>query len=100
MSKFTELYNQMTREHNELFTEFKTIHDNFKADKDRYRDEFNKVGKKVLEIMQDYEQRLCGGMERGQFGKFSDKVAEKFWTRVKKDFSHIELVGVEIIKTK
>ena len=97
MPKFITTYNQMIRDHKQQFTEFKEIHDLFKQDRQKYQHKFNELGKPIVELIQDYEQQLCGGMERGQFGKFSDQVAEKFWGRVKKDFSHIELVGVEIV---
>ncbi len=91
------MYNQMVKDNQQAFDEFKQIHDLFKQDRKKYATEFNQKGKPVLEIVRDYEQRLCGGMERGKFARYSDKVAEKFWERVKKDYSHIELVGVEFV---
>lgn len=87
----------MIKDHKKQFDDFKKIHELFKSDRANYQNEFNTQGKPIVEIIRAYEQQLCGGMERGQFGKFSDQVAEKFWGRVKKDFSHIELVGVEIV---
>lgn len=98
MPKFISMYNQMVKEHKPLFEEFKKIHEAYKLDRQKNAAEFNQVGAEVVAVVREYEQRLCGGMERGQFGKYSDKVAEKFWDRVKKDYSHIELVGVEIIQ--
>lgn len=99
MPKYTQMYNQMVKEHQQMFDEFRQIHDLFKQDRAKYSQEFNEKGKPVMEVLRDYEQRLCGSMERGKFALFSDKVAAKFWERVKKDFSHIELVGVEIVKS-
>lgn len=86
----------MVEEHNELFKQFKTIHDTYRQDRKLFQKEFNEIGKQVMEIIREYEDRLCSGMERGMFGKYSDKVAEKFWDRIKKDYPLIELVGVEI----
>ncbi|MEO8580975.1 MAG: hypothetical protein ABI425_00165 [Patescibacteria group bacterium] len=96
MPKFTQTFNQMVEEHNELFKQFKTIHDTYRQDRKLFQKEFNEIGKQVMEIIREYEDRLCSGMERGMFGKYSDKVAEKFWDRIKKDYPLIELVGVEI----
>lgn len=97
MPKFAQLYNTMVKDHQAVFNEFREIHELFKLDRNAHRAAFNTKGKEIMEILREYEDRLCQGMERGQFGVFSDKVSEKFWQRVKKDFSHIEMVGVEIL---
>lgn len=99
MTKFTEIYKKIWQDHADVLNSFKKIHDKFQQDRATYQEEFNRQGKPVMELLREYEDRLCSGMERGQFGKYSDKVAEKFWQRVKKDFPLIELVGVEIIRT-
>lgn len=83
-------------DHAKQFEEFRQIHDQYRLDNKTHQSEFNRVGKPILEIIREYENRLCSGMERGVFGKYSDKVAEKFWDRVKKEFPLVELVGVEI----
>lgn len=83
-------------DHAKQFEEFRMIHDLYKLDNKKNQSEFNRIGKPILEIIREYENRLCSGMERGVFGKYSDKVAEKFWERVKKEFPLVELVGVEI----
>jgi len=95
MPKFTQIYNQMRKEHQVLFDEFKTIHDLFAQSKKEHSVEFNRIGKLLMDILREYEDRLCSGMERGVFGKYSDKVSEKYWQRVKKDYPLIEFVGVE-----
>ena len=96
MPKFTQIFNKMLDDHSEKFEEFLLIHEQYKFDNKKHQSEFNRIGKPILEIIRDYENRLCSGMERGVFGKYSDKVSEKFWDRVKKEFPLVELVGVEI----
>jgi hypothetical protein len=96
MPKFTQTYNQMTKEHADLFDKFKAVHDQYRLDRKTHQNEFNQLGKQIMEIIREFENRLCAGMERGMYGKFSDKVSEKFWDRIKKDYPLIELVGVEI----
>ena len=98
MTKFTETYKKMWTDNAELMKEFQAVHDLYTQDRATNSQAFNEVGKKVMEVLRDYENRLCSGMERGMYGKYSDKVAEKFWQRVKKDFPMIEMVGVEISK--
>lgn len=87
----------MLEEHQELFTQFRQIHDDYQKNRAQLQQEFNSVGKEVMEVIREYEDRLCSGMERGVYGKYSDKVAEKFWNRIKKEYPLIELVGVEIV---
>lgn len=96
MTKFTEIYKKMWTDHAKELKDFQQIHDLFKQDRATYSKEFNDKGAHAMEILHEYEDRLCSGMERGMYGKYSDKVAEKFWQRVKKDFPLIELVGVEV----
>ena len=96
MTKFTEIYKKMWDDHREQLEGFRETHDLFQQDRAKYSQEFNEKGKPVMDILREYEDRLCSGMERGMYGKYSDKVAEKFWQRVKKDFPLIELVGVEV----
>lgn len=95
MTKFKQTYQQMVDEHLDLFKKFKSIHDNYLADRKTYSSQFHQVGAQVLEIIRDYEQRLCASMERGHFSQYSHRVADRFWAEVKKDYSHIELVGVK-----
>lgn len=96
MPKFTQTFNKMVEDHPDLFKEFKVIHDSYRQNRKELQKEFNEIGKQVMEVIREYEDRLCAGMERGVYGKYSDKVAEKFWDRIKKDYPLIELVGVEI----
>lgn len=100
MPKFTQTFNQMIEDNVETFKEFQKIHDTYKTDRKKFQKEFNEKGKAIMEIIREYEDRLCSGMERGVYGKYSDKVSEKFWERIKKDFPLIELVGVEISTLK
>ncbi len=88
----------MLEEHHDLFTKFKQIHDAYHHNRSQLQSEYNAIGKEVMEVIREYEDRLCAGMERGMYGKYSDKVSQKFWDRVKKEYPLIELVGVEIVK--
>lgn len=88
----------MLEEHHDQFTKFKQIHDAYQLNRSQLQSEFNAIGKEIMEVIREYEDRLCAGMERGMYGKYSDKVSQKFWDRVKKEYPLIELVGVEIVK--
>ena len=85
----------MVEKNQALFDEFQLIHDGYKADRKKWSTAFHERGKILLEIIRDWERRLCSGMERGNNAVYSARLAEKFWAEVKKKFSHIELVGVK-----
>lgn len=95
MVKYKTFYNQMETENEVMFNEFQKIHDGYKTDKKAFSKEFHEKGRDVLDVMRDWDRRLCGGMERGVHSQYSNKLSEKFWGEIKKRFSHIELVGVK-----
>lgn len=95
MTKYKQYFQQMVDENQELFAKFQPIHDGYKQDRKQWSKEFHSVGQEVVDVVHDWEQKLCSGMERGNNAVFSSKVSEKFWSEVKKLYSHIELVGVK-----
>ena len=85
----------MSDANEELFKSFDPIHEGYKTDRKAWSQQFHQVGKEVVEVVREWEHRLCNGMERGQNAVYSSKLAEKFWSEVKQRYSHIELVGVK-----
>jgi hypothetical protein len=63
-------------------------------DPSKYEEEFNKIGKEVLGVVREYENRLCADTERGKFIKYSSGLAEKFQEEVRKNFPSIDKVGI------
>jgi hypothetical protein len=94
MTKYRQYYLQMSDENEALFAAFQPIHDNYLADRKRWSKQFHEEGARVVEIIRDWERRLCSGMERGNNAVYSAKLSEKFWGEVKKRFPQIERVGV------
>ena len=86
----------MVSENKELFTNFKDIHDNYALNPPEWQKIFNEYGKEVVEIIREYERRLCANMATGKYGAFSANLSEKFWNEVKKIFPKIDFVGVKI----
>lgn len=94
-TKYQQVITQMYDDHAELFNQFQVIHDGYKQDRKQWSQQFHTVGKQVVEILREAEQRLCASMERGIHSGYSSKLAEKFWLEIKKRYSHIDLVGVK-----
>jgi hypothetical protein len=86
----------MLSKNRELFIRFKITHDMYATDKKTWNKQFNEEGEKVVGIIREYENKLCGHSEQGQYSKFSANLAEKFWAEVRKNYSQIDFVGVKI----
>lgn len=92
--KFKKVFDEMMNENEPLFKRFKVIHDKFAEDK-KFRKEFNKEGEEVIAVMRKYEGILCGRSEGSGYGNFSHKLADKFWSEIRKNFSEIDEIGIE-----
>ncbi|OGG12144.1 hypothetical protein A2Z00_03090 [Candidatus Gottesmanbacteria bacterium RBG_13_45_10] len=93
MQKYQKTVSDMMSEHKELFDNFKQIHDAYVINPEANRVRFNEVGSEVVDIIRDYERRLCGNMNRGVYGKFSQNLSQKFWDEIRKIYKKIDFVG-------
>ena len=96
MPKFRDYFRQMLEENEELFSEFALIHRAYETDKSKNQNEFNKQGVIIVELVREWEGKLCGFSEKGEYAKYSKNLAEKFQGEVKTIFPLIDFVGVEI----
>lgn len=92
--KYKHFYQLMSEKNADLFQKFLTIHNGFTTDSAKWEMQFHSVGRDVLDVMRDWERRLCSGTEKSNYALYSSKLAEKFWEEVKKDFPLIDQVGV------
>ena len=88
----------MINENKQVFDDFKTIHDKYILDENKWQDELNKKGKRVQELVREYEDRLCRNTERGMYNKFSTGLSEKFQNEVKHHFPMIDHIGLIVEK--
>lgn len=93
MVKYKEVLSEMLEIHHDLFTSFKKIHDKFATDPKAYQKQFNEEGQDVLRVIQKWENILCGKSESGKYGKFSSKLADKFWGEIRLHFPMIGKIG-------
>ena len=63
-------------------------------DPKKYQLALNVEGKKVVEVIHDYERRLCAHSEKGVYAKYSSNLADKFWETIRKQFPKIDFIGV------
>lgn len=96
MTKNQQIFQAMIEQNPEIFAEFQIIHDNYKKNQEKYQDEFNKKGEKVLELIRSYESSLVAKSTSSQFAKFSNNLSDKFWTTIRGKFPMIDFIGVQM----
>lgn len=94
---YQKTYKEMVAAHADEFLAFKTVHNQYRLDQTKYQAEFDTLGKPLLRIIEEYENRLCGKMEGAGRGTYSANLADKFRGEIKKDFPLIDFIGVKVI---
>ena len=94
MTKYKEYVERMLENNKELFNGFRTLHDRYALDQEKYQEEFNKEGEKVLVVIREWEDKLCRQSEKAGYGSYTSGLAEKFQAEVKKVFSLIDHIGL------
>jgi ribosomal protein S17E len=100
MSRYKDYVQKMFSENKEVLDEFKTIHDEYSLNPEKWQATLNERGAKILEIINEYENRLCKNTERGRYIKYSSTLAEKFHNEVRKAFPMIDYVGIRVVTNK
>lgn len=95
MVKYRESVQQMLSENKELFDEFRAIHDAYVLNPSANQAKYNSIGSTVMDVVRDYERKLCAKMGGGMYSKFSANLSEKFMEEIKKTFPKIMFIGVE-----
>ena len=93
--KYKIFFDMMIKQNQELFDNFKKIHDNYSENPAKYKAQFNETGREVLDAVRLYENRLCNQSESSRNAKFSTNLSEKFQYEVKRYLPKIDFVGQE-----
>jgi len=94
-AKYKQYYQNMIVDNQKLFADFLPIHDGFVAG-EISQEEFNMVGAKVVDVIRDWDRRLCSAMGKGAYSKYAEKLSEKFWGEARKTYPQIDRVGVKV----
>ena len=98
--KYVEYYQRMINVNKEIFENFKKVHDEYGLNPEKHQDKLNAHGEKIMLIIQEWENKLCMQSEKGGYGIFTTKLADKFRNEVRKSFPNIDCVGIKIDKFK
>jgi hypothetical protein len=96
VAKYKKYVEEMFAEHKELMMEFVLLNQAYAQDKRGMKSRFDEEGEKVKVVVQEWEDRLCGQMEKGENGVYSAKLAEKFQGELLKYFPFFHEVGMTI----
>lgn len=94
MVKYKEYFMRMLLENKAAFDCFAKLHFEYSANESAMQEKFNSEGAKIVEIIRDWENRLCSNTERGMYNKYSAGLSEKFQALVKSHFPLIDHVGL------
>ncbi len=95
MTKYRAAVQHMLEENKELFDTFKPIHDAYVLAPAINQAKYNSIGSEVMDVIRDYERKLCSKMGAGQYSKFSTNLSEKFMEEIKTIYPKIMFIGVE-----
>ena len=73
MTKYQKIFKEMLKKHQELFKSFEEVHAQYALDPDMWQEQFNTEGEAVLEVIRDYEDRLCSRSQGSGYASFSEK---------------------------
>lgn len=86
----------MIGENKELFDNFTNIHEAYVLNPQMNQAKFNQIGSEVLDVIREYERKLCGNMNAGKYGAFSSNLSQKFWDEMRKVFRKIDFIGAQV----
>lgn len=88
----------MVSENKDAFDVFTKAHFEYSTNEDKYQEEFNKEGEKILKIIHEWEDKLCKQSEKAGFGNYTVNLAEKFQDEVRSHFPLIDHIGIVVSK--
>ncbi len=93
-TKFKEVFDEMVTKYEKEFDEFQILHDKYEQDPKKWQAEFNLEGGKIMDIVREYEDKLCGKMENTKNSTYSANLAEKFRGEIKRYLPKLDMIGV------
>lgn len=93
-TKFKEYYDRMIAENKEAFSSFTQLHFEYSTDEDKYQERFNKEGEKIMNIIHEWENKLCSQSEKAGYGSYTGGLAEKFQEEIRRHFPLIDHIGI------
>ena len=84
----------MVEENKTAFDKFTQAHFEYSTNEDKYQEAFNAEGEKILDVIHEWEDRLCKNSESAGFSSYTGNLAEKFQEEVRSHFPLIDHIGI------
>jgi hypothetical protein len=84
----------MVSENKDAFDRFTDSHFQYSTNEEKYQEDFNSEGEKILKIIHEWEDKLCSQSEKAGFGSYTGNLAEKFQAEVRSHFPLIDNIGI------
>lgn len=93
MTKYKEYYQRMINDNKEAFEAFTKLHFDYSLDPDGNQNRFNREGERILQIIREWEGKLCHTQEK-TYSQYAGGLADKFWGEVRLHFPKIDAIGI------
>lgn len=100
MTKYREYFERMLTTEKEAFDKFTKLHLKYSIDQEKMQQEFNAEGSKIMDIIREWERKLCSTSEKAGYGGYTTNLSEKFWNEIRKSFPLIDHVGIIVKNNK
>ncbi len=95
-AKFKQYFEEMFAANQEKMLKFMLLNQDYRQNKVKKHEEFNQQGTEIKEIVEEYLDKLCHKMEKGQYSSYSNKLADKFLEEVTRYFPYYHEIGIKI----
>ncbi|HCR35636.1 hypothetical protein A2130_00940 [Candidatus Woesebacteria bacterium GWC2_33_12] len=99
-TKYKDYFDRMILTNKSKFDDFNKLYNQYIKDQGNLQDKYNTEGKKILEIIREWENKLCSQTEKAGFGNYTTNLSEKFMQEVRKTYPLIDYIGVIVPKFK
>lgn len=96
--KYKRYITEMFKQNKEKMMRFILLNQDYGRNKKSLKCQFDQEGKEIQEIIEEWTNRLCKQMEKGQNGSYSGKLADKFLQEVVKYFPYYHEIGIQFKK--
>jgi hypothetical protein len=96
--KYKEFFELMMKNNSEAFEAFAKIHAKYGLNPEENQEEFNREGATIQRILYEWEDKLCNRTQSSGYGNYAGNLAEKFREEVRREFPHIDSIGIGVFK--
>lgn len=86
----------MFERNREKMMKFMLLNQDYGQNKKGLKEQFDREGKEIQIIVEEWTERLCKQIEKGQNSAYSAKLADKFLAELRKYFPYYHEIGIKV----